>query len=98
MDIDMINEIKAAMAELEFSGILERTGETRWAERSSSGSLFTLCRNLDAHCPPPGSVSTIIKTGPVDQPRNETIWRRDRQLASHWVLREFTQRGSAKTY
>ena len=34
MDIDMINEIKAAMAELEFSGIIERTGEMRWAERS----------------------------------------------------------------
>ena len=34
MDIDMINEIKAAMAELEYSGIIERTGEMRWAERS----------------------------------------------------------------
>jgi hypothetical protein len=27
MEIDMINEIKAAMAELEYSGIIERTGE-----------------------------------------------------------------------
>src|ERR1700757_4087171 len=34
MDIDMIAEIKAAMAELEYSGIIERTGEMRWAERS----------------------------------------------------------------
>jgi hypothetical protein len=34
MDIDMTNEIKAAMAELERSGIIERTGEMRWAERS----------------------------------------------------------------
>ena len=34
MDIEMINEIKAAMAELECSGIIERTGEMRWAERS----------------------------------------------------------------
>ena len=34
MDIEMINEIKAAMAELECSGIMERTGEMRWAERS----------------------------------------------------------------
>jgi hypothetical protein len=29
MDIDMIAEIKAAMAEVEFSGIIERTGEMR---------------------------------------------------------------------
>jgi hypothetical protein len=34
MHIDMINEIKAAMAELEYSGFIERTGEMRWAERS----------------------------------------------------------------
>ena len=34
MDIDMINEIKAAMAELEYEGIIERTGEMRWAECS----------------------------------------------------------------
>jgi hypothetical protein len=34
MYIDMINEIKAAMAELECSGFIERTGEMRWAERS----------------------------------------------------------------
>ena len=30
----MIDEIKAAMAELECSGIIERTGEMRWPERS----------------------------------------------------------------
>jgi uncharacterized protein YjiS (DUF1127 family) len=34
MDIDTINEIKAAMAELECSGFIERTDEMRWAERS----------------------------------------------------------------
>jgi hypothetical protein len=34
MNVDMIAEIKAAMDELEFSGIIERTGEMRWAERS----------------------------------------------------------------
>jgi hypothetical protein len=28
----MIDEIKAAMAELENAGIVERTGEMRWAE------------------------------------------------------------------
>ena len=28
----MIDEIKAAMAELECAGIIERTGEMRWAE------------------------------------------------------------------
>jgi hypothetical protein len=33
-EINMINEIKAAVAELEFSGIIERTGEMRWAARS----------------------------------------------------------------
>jgi hypothetical protein len=33
MVIDMISEINAALAELEFSGIVERTGEMRWAER-----------------------------------------------------------------
>ena len=30
----MIDEIKKAMAELEHAGIIERTGEMRWAERS----------------------------------------------------------------
>ena len=30
--IDMIDEIKAAMAELEYAGIIERTGEMRWDE------------------------------------------------------------------
>jgi hypothetical protein len=34
MNIDMIDEIKAAMAQLEYEGILERTGEMRWAEVS----------------------------------------------------------------
>jgi hypothetical protein len=34
MDIYMINEIKAATAAVERSGIIERTGEMRWAERS----------------------------------------------------------------
>jgi hypothetical protein len=29
----MIDEIKAAMAELEYAGIIERTGEMRWADR-----------------------------------------------------------------
>ena len=29
----MIDEIKAAVAELEYAGILERTGEMRWSER-----------------------------------------------------------------
>ncbi len=29
----MIDEIKAAMAELEHAGIIERTGEMRWGER-----------------------------------------------------------------
>ena len=29
----MIDEIKAAMAELEYAGIIERTGEMRWSER-----------------------------------------------------------------
>jgi len=28
----MIDEIRAAMAELEYAGIIERTGEMRWAE------------------------------------------------------------------
>ena len=28
----MIDEIKAAMAELEYAGIIERTGEMRWDE------------------------------------------------------------------
>ena len=32
--IDMIDEIKAAMAEFAHAGIIERTGEMRWAERS----------------------------------------------------------------
>jgi hypothetical protein len=32
--IVMIDEIKKAMAELEHAGIIERTGEMRWAERS----------------------------------------------------------------
>jgi hypothetical protein len=31
---DVIDEITAAMAELEHAGIIERTGEMRWAERS----------------------------------------------------------------
>jgi hypothetical protein len=30
--IDMIDEIKAAMAELEYAGIIERTGEMQWDE------------------------------------------------------------------
>ena len=30
----MIDEIKAAVAKLECSGIIERTGEMRWAARS----------------------------------------------------------------
>ena len=30
----MVNEIKEAMAELECSGFIERTGEMRWGERS----------------------------------------------------------------
>jgi hypothetical protein len=34
MDIYMINEIKAATTEVERSGIIERNGEMRWAERS----------------------------------------------------------------
>jgi hypothetical protein len=29
----MIEEIKAAIAELEHAGIIERTGEMRWSER-----------------------------------------------------------------
>jgi hypothetical protein len=29
---DMIDEIKAAMAELEYAGMIERTGEMRWIE------------------------------------------------------------------
>jgi hypothetical protein len=29
----MVDEIKAAMAELEHAGIIERTGEMRWGER-----------------------------------------------------------------
>jgi hypothetical protein len=33
MVIDTISEIKAAVAELEYSGIIERTGEMRWADR-----------------------------------------------------------------
>ena len=28
----MIDEIRAAMAELEYAGIIERTGEMRWSE------------------------------------------------------------------
>jgi len=28
----MFDEIKAAIAELEYAGIIERTGEMRWAE------------------------------------------------------------------
>ena len=64
MVVDTISEIKAAMDELEWSGIIARTGEMRWAERS--GSRFTLSPNWDTHGPPPGSVSTIIKTGPAD--------------------------------
>ncbi len=28
----MIDEIKAAMAKLEYAGIIERTGEMRWSE------------------------------------------------------------------
>ena len=28
----MIDEIKAAMAKLEYAGIIERTGEMQWAE------------------------------------------------------------------
>ena len=66
MDIDTINEIKAAMAELECSGFIERTDEMRWAERSREWQPVYDATELDAHCPPPGSVSTIIKTGPVD--------------------------------
>ena len=57
----MIDEIKKAMAELEHAGIIERTGEMRWAERSREWQPV-----YDAPCPTPGSVSTIIKTGPVD--------------------------------
>jgi DNA-binding HxlR family transcriptional regulator len=34
LEIDMIKEITAALAELENKGIVERTGEMRWAERS----------------------------------------------------------------
>jgi hypothetical protein len=30
----VIDEIKAAMAELEYAGIIERTGEMRWGEDS----------------------------------------------------------------
>jgi hypothetical protein len=30
----MIDEIKALMAELEYAGIIERTGEMKWGERS----------------------------------------------------------------
>ena len=29
----MIDEIKAAIAELEYAGIIERTGEMRWSEQ-----------------------------------------------------------------
>ena len=30
----MLNQIRAAMAELEYAGIIEPTGEMRWGERS----------------------------------------------------------------
>jgi hypothetical protein len=33
-DMIMVNEIKTAMAELEYAGIIEPTGEMRWGERS----------------------------------------------------------------
>jgi hypothetical protein len=33
-DMIMLDEIKTAMAELEYAGIIEPTGEMRWGERS----------------------------------------------------------------
>jgi hypothetical protein len=67
MDIDMINEIKAAMAELEYSGISNELAKCGGLSEAASGSRFTLSRNWDAHFPTPGSVSMTIKTGPVDR-------------------------------
>ena len=62
----MIDAIKAAMAELEHTGFIERTGEMRWAERSREWqpvyALTELARAMSAA----GISFTIIKTRPVD--------------------------------
>ena len=76
----MIDEIKAAMAELEYAGIIERTGEMEWSERHHEWQPVTFTRNLDEHSPRPGSVSTSIKHDYQTSHRNirctrQTNWR-----------------------
>jgi len=58
---EILAEIKAALAELECAGIIERTGEMEWSERHHEWQPVTFTRNLDEHSPRPGSVSTSTK-------------------------------------
>ena len=50
----MLDEVRAAMAELEYAGIIEPTGEMRWGERSRAWRPVALRPKLDAPCPPRG--------------------------------------------
>ncbi len=50
----MTGEIQAALDDLENEGIIERTGEMRWAERSREWQPVYKVTELDAHCTPPG--------------------------------------------
>ena len=60
-DMIMLDEIRAAMAELEYAGIIEQLVRCGGVNAAASGSRFTLSPNLDAHCPPPESGLTSIK-------------------------------------
>jgi hypothetical protein len=64
--MNTIDEIKAAMTELEHAGIIEQTGEMRWSERSRTLEPVYALSELDARCPTPGSVSRNIKKAQVD--------------------------------
>ena len=70
----MIDEIKAAMAELEYAGIIERTGEMEWSERHHEWQPVTFTRNLDEHSPRPGSVSTSIQHEYQTSHRNHSVY------------------------
>ncbi len=59
----MTGEIQAALDELENEGIIERTGEMRWAERSREWQPVYKVTELGRALNAPGSHSPNIKKG-----------------------------------
>jgi hypothetical protein len=60
-DRRMINEIKTAMAELEYAGTLNQLARCGGLSAVGSGGRFTVSPNLDAHCSPPGSWKRVLQ-------------------------------------